>query len=60
MVAQTADPKCPYCSRKSITNDRTRKEKAKRLCNCDDNDIRDIKEEIRKESEYIVVEKLDH
>ena len=52
--------KCPYCSRRTSITDRTRKEKAKRLCNCDENDIKDIKEDIRKDSEFIVVEKLNH
>ena len=49
--------KCRYCSR-GVTEQRTRKDKEEWLCNCDKNDIKDIKEQIRKDDEYIVVEKL--
>ena len=48
------------CSQKCEDLYRTRSEKSKRLCSCDKEDIQDIRDEIKKESEVIVIEKLNH
>ena len=47
---------CKYCS--SGREQKSKKGKEEWLCSCDKNEIKEIKEQIKKDSEYIVVEKL--
>ena len=54
--------KCVHCSNRGLKTrngkEKSRKDKKDLLCNCDNNDIKEIREEIKMESEVIVFEKL--